>query len=150
MRPPGPEGAHGPVTLTASRRPSSLFIGRINKASFSPRALVTTHTPGLLEPARASRVRGQGGDVLAEPDDGLLVTAWRVPCSLTDHLDVGEEGVWPLGPQPDVLDVQGQQEGGGGCGEDTGPSGRHLLGQTARHPPSRDGHAMNRAHSCGH
>ena len=62
---------------------------------------------------QGSGVGDRGRDVPAEPDDGLLVAPSRLLRGIKDHSDMAQESVWPLGPQPEVLNVQRYQERSG-------------------------------------
>lgn len=86
----------------------------------------------VWEPGRPSGVLGVGGKARAESDHWfLLLLALGARCCLADQADVGAEGVRPRGSQPDVLHVQGHQEGRGGCGgHDKGAGGE---GRSATH-----------------
>lgn len=59
---------------------------------------------------------------------------WPVLCGITDHSDMMEEGVWLLGPQPDVLNVQRHQERCGSWGE-MDEAMRIALAQTGTNRP---------------
>lgn len=80
----------------------------------NPRLNPTPETWSRRCQPQESDVRDRGRDVPTEPDDGLLVAPSQVLRSVEDHPDVAQEDVWPLGPQPDVLNVQRYQERGGG------------------------------------
>lgn len=79
---------------------------------------------------------GRGAHVPAEHNNGLRLTKWHVLCSLTDRLDVSKEGVWLLGPQPDVLNIQRDQEHCGSWGVRQSHQDVHLLRCKATHPPT--------------
>ena len=69
----------------------------------------------LVSRGESSICLGRGTDIPAECNNGLRLTMWL--CSLMGHSDVSEEGVWLLGPQPDVLNIQRHQEYCGSWGE---------------------------------
>lgn len=60
-----------------------------------------------------------GVDVPAECNNGLRLRLimWPALRSLTGHSYMSEKGVWLLGPQPDVLNIQRHQEYCGSWGE---------------------------------